>query len=224
MVKPIFTSSPTRILKAAQWLSEHGLWNDIRVSASEFLIGFFFAVLIGIPLGILLGWYKRLNAMIDPFITALNATPRVALLPLIILWLGIGTQSIVAVVFLGAIFPILLNVMAGVKTIDDELLRCARSFGATDRQIFTTLAIPTSVPFIIAGMRLAVGRGLVGVVVGELLASNAGIGFMMNRAGATFQTDKVIVGLVIIALSGYLLTEMLRRLESHYEYWRPGRQ
>ena len=221
LVKPLFTSSPSRIIAAAGWLFGRGFWYDIYVSASEFLIGFGLAVVIGIPLGILLGWNQRLNAIFDPFVSALYATPRVALLPLIILWLGIGTKSIVAVVFLGAIFPILVNTISGVKTIDESLLLCARSFGATTHQLLTTLAIPSSVPMIIAGMRLAVGRGLVGVVVGELIASRAGVGHMMSLAGSTFQTDKLFVGVVILAFSGFMLNEGLKKLESRFEGWRP---
>jgi len=220
LVKPLFTSSPSRIIQAAEWLFRRGFWTDIYVSAIEFVIGMGLAVLIGIPFGFLLGWNQRLNAMFDPFISALYATPRVALLPLIILWLGIGVKSIIAVVFLGAVFPILVNAITGVKTVDENLLLCAQSFGARDRQILTTLALPSSVPFLIAGMRLAVGRGLVGVVVGELVASRAGIGHMMSRAGATFQTDKFFVGVVILAITGYVLTELLRRLETHFESWR----
>jgi ABC-type nitrate/sulfonate/bicarbonate transport system permease component len=224
LVKPVFTSSPSRIITAAGWLFAHGFWNDIRVSAVEFAVGFVGAVLVAIPLGIALGWYRRLNAMFDPFVNAFNATPRVALLPLIILWLGIGIKSKIAIIFLGAFFPVIMNVMAGMKTIDAGLLACARSFGARDWQVFSTLALPTSVPFIIAGMRQAVGRGLVGVVVGELVASTAGVGHMMSLAGATFQTDKVFVGVLILTVFGYALTEILKRLEQHYEIWRPERR
>ena len=223
LIRPIFISSPFQIVNAAIWLFQHGFWEDIGVSASEFGYGFFLAIAVGIPLGIALGWYRSLYAMFDPFISALYATPRVALLPIIILWLGIGVKSKIAVVFLGAVFPILINVIAGMKTIDPALLMCSYAFGATDRQIFTTLAIPNSIPFIIAGVRLAVGRGLVGIVVGELVASTAGIGHMMSLAGATFQTDKVFVGIIVLSGSGYLLTELLRRLEGRFESWRPGR-
>ena len=137
-----------------------------------------------------------------------------------ILWLGIGIKSKIAVVFLGAIFPILVNIISGMSTIDKTLLKCARAFGATDRQIFTTLALPSSIPFLIAGMRLAVGRGLVGVVVGELVASTAGIGHMMSIAGATFQTDKVFVGIFILSGSGVLMTELLKRVERYVARWR----
>ncbi|MFQ5855958.1 MAG: ABC transporter permease [Anaerolineae bacterium] len=223
LVKPLLVSSPTRIVKAAQWLFAHGFMDDIRVSAIEFVVGYALAVLSGIPLGILLGWYRRVNAMFDPFVSALYATPRVALLPLLILWLGIGVESKMAVVFLGAFFPVLVNTLAGVRTIDEMLLKCARSFGANDRQIFITLALPSSVPFVITGMRLGAGRGLVGVVVGELVAATAGVGYMMSIAGATFQTDKVFVGIILLAGSGYVLVEILKRLEARFESWRPER-
>lgn len=220
LINPFFTSSPSRILTAAQWLFAHGFWNDILVSLEEFTAGIGMAILLSLPIGLMLGWYRRLNAMFEPFITMLNATPRVALIPLIIIWLGIGIESKIAAVFLGAFFPLVVNVMAGVKTVDETLLKCARSFGANDRQVFRTLVMPTCVPFIVAGMRLALGRGLVGVVVGEMLASTAGIGHMMTLASSTFQMDKMFVGLVLLAGFGYLLTEFLKRLEKRFESWR----
>jgi len=219
LANPFFTSSPSRILAAAGWLFAHGFWNDLLVSLKEFVAGIGLAILFSIPLGLLLGWYRRLNAMFEPFVTMFNAMPRVALIPLIILWLGIGTQSKVAAVFLGAFFPLMINMMAGVKTVDETLLKCARSFGATDRQIFTTLALPTCAPFLVAGMRLALGRGLVGVVVGEMLASTAGVGHMMTLASASFQTDKMFVGLVLLAGFGYFLTDLLKRLEQRFAFW-----
>lgn len=222
LVKPLFTSSPSRIVTAAIWLFNHGLWYDIWISATEFALGLGLAILIGVPFGMALGWYRRLYAVFDLFIAALNATPRVALLPILILWLGIGIESKIAVIFLGAIFPILINVITGMNTLDQTLLRCARAFGANDRQIFVTLAMPGSIPFIIAGLRLAVGRALIGVIVGELIASTAGIGHMMSIAGATFQTDKVFVGVMLLAGSGVFLTDLLKRLERRVARWRVG--
>lgn len=218
---PNFTSSPSRIVAAAQWLFAHGFLYDIRVSAAEFALGMGLAVVVGIPVGILLGWYRRPRAMFEPFIIALYSLPRVALMPLLILWLGIGIYSKVAVVFLGAVFPITVSVMAGMTTIDAVLLQCARAFAATDRQIFSTLALPSTVPFLITGLRLGVGRGLVGIVVGELIASRAGIGHMMARAGATFQIDKVFVGVMVLVLVGVTLNEVLRAIERRFESWRP---
>lgn len=220
-VKPIFSSSPSRILVAAQWLFAHGFWADIRASALVFGYGFALSLLIGVPLGVLMGWYRRFHAIFEPLITVLYVTPRVALVPMLILWFGLGIESKVAIVFLGGVFAILLNVIAGMQTLDEGLLRCARSFGATDHQIFVTIALPSLLPFLIAGIKLAIGRALVGVLIGELVASNAGIGYMMVVAGATFQTDKVFVGVVLLAMVGWSLTGFFQWIESHFSQWRP---
>jgi ABC-type nitrate/sulfonate/bicarbonate transport system permease component len=219
-VDPFFTSSPTLILRAAEWLFAHGLWNDIRVSLGEFGLGMSVAIILGILIGMVLGWYRNLDAMFEPFVTMFNAMPRVALLPMIILWLGIGIESKVAAVFLGAFFPIVISVMKGVRTVDENLLKCARSFCASDWQVFRTLALPTCVPFLVSGLHIAVGRGLVGVVIGELLASQAGIGNMINKASSTFQTDKVFVGVILLTGFGYFLTEILKLLEKTFDSWR----
>ena len=223
LVRPLFSSSPSRIVTAFIVLAQGRLWHDLWVSGVEFAVGMGLAIVIGIPFGILLGWSVRMQAIFGPFVSALYAVPRVALMPLLILWLGIGIYSKIAVVFLGAVFPIVVNTMSGVRVLDEMLVRCARSFGATDRQILRTIALPSSVPFILAGLRLGVGRGLVGVVDGELIAAQAGIGHMMSTAAATFQTDKVFVGVVILALFGWGLTALLEALERRFEAWRPQR-
>ena len=219
-VKPLFSSSPSRIFVAAQWLFANGFWHDIRVSALAFGYGFGLSLLVGLPLGVLMGWYRRFHALFEPLITALYVTPRVALVPMLILWFGLGIESKVAIVFLGGVFAILLNVIAGMQTLDEGLVRCARSFGANDRQLFLTIALPSLLPFLIAGMKLAVGRALVGVLVGELVAANAGVGHMMAVAGATFQTDKVFVGVVFLAAVGWSLTAFFQWLEEHLTKWR----
>ncbi len=220
IIDPFFVSSPLHIIQSAQWLFANGLWNDIRVSLAEFLWGMGLAVIFGIALGWLLGWYRTLNVMVEPMIAALNAAPRVALLPLLILCLGIGIESKVAAVFMGAFFPIVFNVMKGVSTIDKNLLQLSRSFGANDLQVFTSLGVPSSLPFLMAGLNIAIGRGLVGVFLGELIGGQAGVGFMMVQAGATFQTDKVFVGLVLLTGFGYALTELIKFFEKRFEKWR----
>jgi NitT/TauT family transport system permease protein len=156
-------------------------------------------------------------------VNALYATPRIAMVPLIILWFGIGIWSKVFVVFLSAFFPILVNTVAGVKALDEDLLRAARSFCASDRQIFTTVAIPGSVPFILAGVRQGVAHGLIGVVVGEMFAGSQGIGFMIAYGGQTFATDTLFVGVAVIALAGILLTWVAERLQQRFSRWRPSR-
>jgi ABC-type nitrate/sulfonate/bicarbonate transport system permease component len=221
-INPMFMSSPSLIFKAAVEMFRSGeIYNDLYVSGIEFLGGYFLAAAVAIPFGILVGWYKRMSYVFDPFINAMNATPRVALLPLVIIWLGIGILSKVGIIFLGAVFSILINTRDGVKTTPLNLLNAARSFGASEWMVFKTVVVPSTIPFILTGLRLAVGRALVGVLVGELYAATAGIGFMITVAGATFQTDKVFVGVGIFALSGMIGMELLTKIERRFDRWRP---
>jgi len=221
-INPMFMSSPSLIFKAAvEMFSSGEIYHDLYVSGVEFLGGYFLAAAVGIPFGIMTGWYKRMSYVFDPFVNAMNATPRVALLPLVIIWLGIGILSKVGIIFLGAVFSILINTRDGVKTTPANLLNAARSFGASEWMVFKTVVIPSTIPFILTGLRLAVGRALVGVLVGELYAATAGIGFMITVAGATFQTDKVFVGVGIFALSGMIGMELLTKLERRFDKWRP---
>jgi ABC-type nitrate/sulfonate/bicarbonate transport system permease component len=222
LINPMFMSAPSLIWKAAVQLFGSGeIWNDLKVSGIEFGWGYLLSVLVGVPFGIATGWYKKMAYIFDPFVNAMNATPRVALLPLVIIWLGIGILSKVGIIFLGAVFPILINARDGVKTTPYNLLTAARSFGATEWQIFKSVVLPSTLPFIITGLRLGVGRALIGVMVGELYAATAGVGFMITVAGATFQTDKVFVGVLIFAISGMISMEILSRLESRFDKWRP---
>jgi ABC-type nitrate/sulfonate/bicarbonate transport system permease component len=222
MINPMFMSAPSLIFKAAvQMFSSGEIYNDLYVSGLEFAWGYFLSVAVGVPFGIACGWYKKFAYIFDPFINAMNATPRVALLPLVIIWLGIGILSKVGIIFLGAVFPILINARDGVKTTPYNLLTAARSFGASEWQIFKSVVLPSTLPFILTGLRLGVGRALIGVMVGELYAATAGIGFMITVAGATFQTDKVFVGVLIFAISGMIAMELLTRLESRFDKWRP---
>jgi len=221
-INPMFMSAPSLIFKAAVQLFASGeIYQDLYVSGIELLGGYFLAVAVAIPFGIMVGWYKRMSYVFDPFINAMNATPRVALLPLVIIWLGIGILSKVGIIFLGAVFSILINTRDGVKTTPVNLLNAARSFGASEWMVFKTVVIPSTIPFILTGLRLAVGRALVGVLVGELYAATAGIGFMITVAGATFQTDKVFVGVLIFALGGMIGMELLTKLERRFDKWRP---
>ncbi len=221
-INPMFMSAPSLIFKTAVTLFSTGeIYHDLKISSIEFFWGYVLAVVVAVPFGILTGWYKRLSYVFDPFVNAMNATPRVALLPLVIIWLGIGILSKVGIIFLGAVFPMLINARDGVKTTPLNLINAARSFGASEWQVFKSVVFPSTLPFLLTGLRIAIGRALVGVLVGELYAATAGIGFMITVAGATFQTDKVFVGVLIFALSGIALTEILDRVEHRFDKWRP---
>ncbi len=222
LINPMFMSAPSLIGKAAVQLFGSGeIYNDLYVSGIELFWGYFLSAVVAVPFGIALGWYKRLAYLFDPFVNAMNATPRVALLPLVIIWLGIGILSKVGIIFLGAVFPVLINTRDGVKTTPIHLLTAAKSFGASEWMLFKTVVLPSTIPFILTGLRLGLGRAIVGVMVGELYAATAGIGFMITVAGATFQTDKVFVGVLIFALTGMICTELLTRVEKRFDKWRP---
>ena len=167
-----------------------------------------------------MGWYKRVGYAVDPFVAFFYSTPRIVLVPLLIIWFGIGIWSKIAVVFLGAVFPMIVSTMSGVRNVDASLLKAARSFGATDMQLFRTVVLPGSVPFVLTGLRLGIGHALTGVVVGELVAAQAGIGLMMATAGSTFQTSKVFAGMFIIAGSGIALTILLQKIEQRFQSWK----
>ena len=222
-INPMFTSAPSLIWKAAVQLFSSGeIFNDLYISGTELFWGYFLSAAVAIPFGIMIGWYKRASYIFDPFVNAMNATPRVALLPLVIIWLGIGILSKVGIIFLGSVFPILINTRDGVKTTPVHLLTAARSFGASEWLVFKTVVLPSTVPFILTGLRLGLGRAIVGVMVGELYAATAGIGFMITVAGATFQTDKVFVGVLVFALTGMIGMELLTKVERRFDKWRPA--
>ena len=223
-ISPLFFTGPSQVVNrfVEEWTVGR-LKQDLAYSGTNFLIGVGLAILTGVVLGVIIGWYRRLAMLLEPFLTALYSTPRVALIPLVLIWFGIGMWSKVFIVFINAVFPVLINTIGGVRAIDRDLLRAARAFRASDWQIFTTVVIPGSVPFILTGVRQAVSLGLIGVVVGEMFGGSEGIGYMVNYGGQTFQTDTVFLGVVIIAMAGIILTWLAERLERHFSRWRPER-
>jgi ABC-type nitrate/sulfonate/bicarbonate transport system permease component len=225
LVPELFLPGPSDIFNEFGVLIREGkLWNDLLVSGQELGLGFGLAIVVAIPFGILMGWYRGMSWALEPFVNFFYSMPRIALLPLFIIWFGIGINSKIAIIFLGAFFPILINTVAGMHNIEPGLIKVARSFGASDLQIFRTVALPGTVPFTLTGLRLGVGHALIGVVVGELLAAQAGIGLMMANAGATYQTSRVFVGLLILAGVGLALTYVLQLLERRFQSWKPSHE
>lgn len=223
-ISPLFFSGPSAIATRFWDSLLHGqLSTDLEYSGANYAIGLALAIVTGIVLGVIVGWYRRVEMILGPFLTALYATPRLAMMPLIIIWFGIEMKSKVFIVFLSAVFPILINTIGGIRAIDRDLLRAARAFCASDWQIFKTLAIPGSVPYILTGIRQGVSLGLIGVVVGEMFGGSKGIGYIVNYGGQTFATDTVFMGVLIIAFAGIALTAVTERLERHFSRWRPER-
>ena len=224
LVPKLFLSGPSDIIAAyGTWNTGGAIWKDIRVSTEEVVLGFSLAVAVGLPLGILTGWYRRLGWALDPVINFLNSTPRIALIPLIIIWFGIGLPEKIVVVFISSVITVIVNTQVGVKGLDTNLLTAAQSFGASDAQIVRTIALPGALPFILAGLRLGIGQALIAMVVAELVAAQAGVGLEMATAGEQFQTPLVFAGLFIVAGMGVCLAFVLRRLERRFQTWRPNR-
>jgi NitT/TauT family transport system permease protein len=192
------------------------IWADLSASGEEFLGGYVLSVVVGVVVGLVMAWYKRAGWLLKPLVTVAYPTPRVALMPLLLIWFGTGTTSKLALVFLTAVFPVLINTISGIQNLDANWLNAARAFNATNLQMFRTVALPGSVPFILAGARLAVGYGLIGMFVGELLGADRGIGLLVSNAGATFQTAQVVAGIFIIAFAGVVLTALVGLVEKKF--------
>jgi ABC-type nitrate/sulfonate/bicarbonate transport system permease component len=224
IINPLYISSPLRVIEIIPTaFADDGFLNHIAVSGQEFLIGMALVIVTGIPFGLLAGWYRPIRELTDPVISALFATPIVALVPILVLTLGIGVGSKVAFVYLLAVWPVIINTTAGIRDIDPEMIRMARTFGSDDRRIFRTVALPASVPHIIVGMRNAVSRGIIAVVVGELYGAQAGIGFYLNQTGQIFQTDRYYFAVVFLALVGVLLGLALGVIENRVSAWKVDR-
>jgi ABC-type nitrate/sulfonate/bicarbonate transport system permease component len=218
---PFFASSPSLIAqKLIVMVADGSIWPHVAASASVVGLGFTLAVVVGVPLGLALGRSELLRGTMEPYIAAIYASPTVAFLPLIIIWLGIGLLSKVALVFLGSFVIVIVNTEAGVAQVDRRLVETARSFCATERQILRWIILPSAVPFILLGMRLAAGRALLMVVVAEIYASNAGLGYLIFQAGGFYDTSQVFVGVLILAAAGVSLNAALRALERRLAPWR----
>ena len=218
----LFLPGPWDVGQAMVKLFQTGdIWLDIATSGEEIVIGYGLAIIIGLLLGLAMGWYTRFQYAMDPFVNFFYSTPRIVLIPLFIIWFGIDIQSKIAVIFLGALFPIIINTMAGVRNTEAALLRVARSFSASDALIFRRVVLPGSVPFILTGFRLGVGHALTGVVVGELIAAKHGVGQLISIAQNTFQTPKMLAAVLLIAGTGMILTTIFQRIENRFQSWRP---
>jgi NitT/TauT family transport system permease protein len=218
----LFFTTPAQIA-ATLWnmIVTGSIWKPLGVSAAGFAIGLALAIVIGLPLGVLLGRSRTLNAMFDPFVTALNATPRLVFLPLLLLWFGLGMWSKVVVVFIGALFPILINTYEGVRNADKVLINVVRSFGAKEWDIARLVVVPNSMPYIVAGLRLAIGRAVLGVVVAEFFGSEEGLGVVMVRAASSYHVDVVFAGLIVFASLSLAMTGLVKMVERRLSGWRP---
>ena len=209
------------ILKGVELFANGTIWEHMAFSLTNFSVGFATATIAGVAFGIPMGWYKRISETLDPLLSGIYATPLIALLPLIIMLFGLGAVSKIIMTFLAAVFPVLINTMTGIANTDHHLIRMSRSFGASDSTIFVKVSVPGSLPYIVSGMRVALGRALVYIVVAEQYGAAMGLGYLSSVAAQRFQIATMFVPIVIIACLGTALTELLKAVERRLETWKP---
>jgi NitT/TauT family transport system permease protein len=220
IANPLFLAAPSQIVQAIYALTASGeMQRHLAVSAVEFALGYVIASIIGIVLGFAMANSATAKRALQPWISGLYATPTIALAPLFILWLGIGIWSKVLVVIFLVLFPVTINTEAGLRTTSERLIEMLRSFGASPRQIFFKVSLPSAMPFILAGLKLGIGRGLIGVVVAELFGSRAGLGRLISQSADAFNMPELFAGVVVLAVAGIVMTAGFTWLEGKLVPW-----
>jgi ABC-type nitrate/sulfonate/bicarbonate transport system permease component len=220
-VNPILFTYPTAIIRAFIGLVASGeLQSYMKESLLVLLYASILAVIVGVFLGVAMGRFSIVDWATDIYISALYSMPMVAMVPLIVLWFGFKVPAKVIIVFLFMVFPILLNTYQGVKDVDRNLQEVARSFCSTEEQLWRHLIIPSAIPFIVVGVRLAIGRGLVGMIVAEFYTSVTGLGYMIVRYANAFETDKLFVPIVVVMVLGVGLMSLAKWAEGRIAPWR----
>ena len=220
-MSPLFMATPSAIFRAAWQITASGeLPRAFVASMVPFMIGLAISIVGGILIGIAIAQFWYLEYVLDPFINALYAIPRVALVPLIILWAGLEGRGKVTILVSIAIFPVIINTYAGIKDVRGGLLEIGRAYGATERQIFTKIILPASVPYIMAGVRLAVGLAIIGMIVAEFFTAITGLGGLIVAYANSFATAKLFVPIIVIGALGVGLTELVLLIERRLSRWR----
>jgi ABC-type nitrate/sulfonate/bicarbonate transport system permease component len=220
-LNPIFLSYPTAVAGAIVELVTNGeLVAALLKSLQGLVVGFCLALIVGIVLGILMGRYKSVYFVLDPFVTIFYATPGVALIPLIMLWFGLGLPAKIVIIFEACFFPIVINTFAGVRNTSRATTDVVRAYGASNGQVMTKVVLPGALPFVMAGVRLAVGRGVIGMVVAEFFTALSGLGSMIIVYSNSFATAKLFVPVITIALMGLCLTTLAKNLERRLAPWK----
>jgi sulfonate transport system permease protein len=219
-VDPVLFTTPWKVAVAGAdmiWTGE--LWASLWPSLLVLLMGLSLAITFGTLLGLMLARFRILDIGLTVYITFLYSIPSVALVPLIVLWAGYETTAKVIILFLFGFFPMVINTYQGVKAVDPKLLEVGRAFRCSERQLWTNIVLPGALPFIVTGIRLAVGRGMIGMVLADLYTAISGIGYLIVRTASTFQVDRMFVPIVTLGLLGVTLTALLRLAEQWVAPW-----
>jgi NitT/TauT family transport system permease protein len=219
-VDPVLFTTPAKVAAAAVDMIASGeLWAGLAPSLVVLVIGLILAIVFGTLLGFALARFRVLDVGVTVYITFLYSIPSVALVPLIVLWAGYEMTAKIVILFLFAFFPMVINTYQGVKAVDPKLLEVGRAFRCSERQLWVNIVLPAALPFIVTGIRLAVGRGMIGMVLADLYTAISGIGYLIVRAASTFQVDKMFVPIVTLGLLGVTLTALLRVIEKRVAPW-----
>ena len=221
IVGPNFVPDPLRTATAAAAMMRDGkIFEAAGQSITIYLGGYFLAIAVAIPVAMIMGGIPNVGRTLDVYVNALMATPRVAFIPLVIVFLGLGAEAKMFIVFLGAVMPILINTYAGILNSDTELIEMARSAGASRFQIYWRIMLPGALPFMAVGLRLGATIGLINTVVAELYTAVSGLGGLLAFYGNTFQMAPYFVVVLVLALIGTLVTQLLRLMEVRAQRWR----
>lgn len=219
-VSPVLLTYPTAVAReAAHMIADGSLAAAFASSIQPFLIGYVIAMLVGIPVGLFVGRYRLMEAAVGPYITAGYATPLVALLPLFIVWFGIGFTVKVAIVFTLTVFPIIINTWRGVQAVPKSTIEVGMAFGASPGQIMSKIIVPGTLPHIMTGLRLGVGRAVIGIVIGEFFTAVNGLGGIIINAANSFNTARMFVPIIVVLLWGVILTQLVGIVERKLAPW-----
>jgi ABC-type nitrate/sulfonate/bicarbonate transport system permease component len=220
ILDPLFVSSPLEVLRTAlRLVPSPEFLAHLSITSQCLFLGLSSALIAGVLIGLPIGWFPRLHATFEPVIAAVYGVPYIAFLPVIIMWTGIGMTSRVIIVFWSAVFPLMINAIQGAREVDENYLRVGRSFSATHLQIFLTIALPSSVPYILAGLRTSIGRAIVGVVVAEFFMSSKGLGYFINLKANALEMAPAFVAIALLALCGVALVAIVTYIENRFCNW-----
>lgn len=221
LTNPILFSPPSRVARGfVELLADGRLQRAFLVTMNALSVGFLASVVVGIPLGLVIGRWKLLSDVFEPYLDAVYATPRVVLVPLVILWFGVGYEGRLFLVWIGTVVPIIINTAIGVRNVRSDLIEVATSFGAKETHLARHVILPGAVPYIMAGLRIGMGRALVGVIVAEIFLDLTGLGGIIQTESAYFRTHRMLAAVVVIALLGTLLIGAFSYIERRFAPWK----
>jgi NitT/TauT family transport system permease protein len=221
VVPPQFLPPPSAIARACVTMTQSGeLPQQLWHTTSVLTLGFGLAIVSGAALGIAMGMFSTLGRVLDPYVNAFSAMPTVALVPLVIIWLGLGFEAKVFLTWLVSISPVIINAQIGVRNVPPAFIETARAFGCRRRQIFRRVILPAAMPFFVAGIRVGLGRALVGAIVAEMFTALDGLGYLMVLYGNTFRTAELFVPIIVLATLSIAITNLIQRIEQRMAPWR----